>query len=43
VVLLFWIYISSMIMFFGAHLCAASAGKVPLGEANGLQLPRIRN
>lgn len=27
-VLLLWIYISSVILFFGAHLCAASAGKV---------------
>jgi membrane protein len=30
VVLLLWIYISSVIFFFGAHLCAASAGKVVL-------------
>lgn len=29
-VLLLWIYISSLILFFGAHLCAASAGKVSL-------------
>ncbi|MGB2963536.1 MAG: YihY/virulence factor BrkB family protein [Anaerolineales bacterium] len=29
VILLLWIYISSVILFFGAHLCAASAGKVP--------------
>ncbi len=29
VVLLLWIYISSVILFFGAHLCAASAGKIP--------------
>ncbi|NOQ39911.1 MAG: YihY family inner membrane protein [Anaerolineales bacterium] len=28
VILLLWIYISSVILFFGAHLCAASAGKV---------------
>jgi membrane protein len=34
VVLLLWIYISSMIMFFGAHLCAASAGKVELESSN---------
>ncbi len=27
-ILLLWIYISSVILFFGAHLCAASAGKV---------------
>lgn len=26
VVLLFWIYISAMILFFGAHLCSASSG-----------------
>jgi membrane protein len=30
VVLLLWIYISSMILFFGAHLCAAGAGKVEI-------------
>jgi membrane protein len=30
VVLLLWIYISSVILFFGAHLCAASAGKVSI-------------
>jgi len=30
VVLLLWIYISSLILFFGAHLCAAGAGKVQL-------------
>ena len=30
VVLLLWIYISSLILFFGAHLCAAGAGKVEL-------------
>lgn len=29
VVLLFWIYISSVILFFGAHICAASSGKIP--------------
>ena len=29
VVLLFWIYLSSVILFFGAHICAASAGKIP--------------
>ena len=27
-ILLLWIYISSAILFFGAHLCAASAGKL---------------
>ena len=30
VVLMLWIYISSLILFFGAHLCAAGAGKVQL-------------
>jgi uncharacterized BrkB/YihY/UPF0761 family membrane protein len=30
VVLLLWIYISSLILFFGAHLCAAGSGKVQL-------------
>ena len=39
VVLLFWIYISTMIMFFGAHLCAASSGKVPIENGNGAILP----
>ncbi len=29
-ILLLWIYISSVILFFGAHLCAASAGKLPV-------------
>ena len=29
VILLLWIYISSVILFFGAHLCAASVGKAP--------------
>jgi membrane protein len=33
-VLLLWIYISSLIMFFGAHLCAAGAGKVELEGSN---------
>ncbi|MCD6424467.1 MAG: YihY/virulence factor BrkB family protein [Anaerolineales bacterium] len=36
VVLLFWIYISAMILFFGAHLCAASSGKVSLEKGNGI-------
>jgi membrane protein len=35
VVLLLWIYISSLILFFGAHLCAASAGKVELDGNTG--------
>ena len=39
VVLLFWIYISTMIMFFGAHVCAASFGKVPIEDGNGAILP----
>jgi len=43
VVLLFWIYISAMILFFGAHLCAASSGKVHLKNGNGLTLPSIKN
>ncbi len=30
VVLLLWIYISSLILFFGAHLCAAGSGKIQL-------------
>ncbi len=29
-ILLLWIYISSLILFFGAHLCAASAGKISI-------------
>lgn len=28
VILLLWIYISSVILFFGAHLCAANSGKL---------------
>jgi len=39
VVLLFWIYISAMILFFGAHLCAASSGKVTLKGKNETNLP----
>jgi len=38
VVLLFWIYISAMILFFGAHLCAASAGKTAIIDENDLSL-----
>lgn len=41
VVLLFWIYISTAIMFFGAHLCAASFGKVPIENGNGAILPVV--
>ncbi|MCD4802089.1 MAG: YihY/virulence factor BrkB family protein [Anaerolineales bacterium] len=32
-ILLLWIYISSAILFFGAHLCAASAGKLDVFPA----------
>ncbi len=32
VVLLLWVYISSLILFFGAHLCAAAAGKIKLNS-----------
>ena len=42
VVLLFWIYISAMILFFGAHLCAASSGKVSLKNGNGITLPGLK-
>jgi len=42
VVLLLWIYISSLILFFGAHLCAASAGKVELEADLARDLPRFR-
>jgi membrane protein len=38
VAILLWIYISSMILFFGAHLCAAGAGKMDLGSMNGISL-----
>jgi len=34
VVLLFWIYISSVILFFGAHLCAASSVRTPALNPN---------
>jgi membrane protein len=43
VVLLFWIYISAMILFFGAHLCAASSGKPALRDGNGIHLPGFLN
>jgi len=39
VVLLFWIYISAMILFFGAHLCAASSGKLTVKNGKGNILP----
>jgi membrane protein len=41
-VVLLWIYISSLILFFGAHVCAAAAGKMELGSMEGLRLPKIR-
>lgn len=41
VVVLLWIYISSLILFFGAHVCAAAAGKMDLGSISKLQLPKI--
>lgn len=34
VVLMLWVYISSMILFFGAHLCAAGAGKDQIKPQN---------
>lgn len=42
VVLLFWIYISAMILFFGAHLCAASSGKVTLKDKDQIHLPGLK-
>ncbi len=42
VAILLWIYISSLILFFGAHVCAAGSGKMELGKLNGIQLPKIR-
>jgi len=41
VAILLWIYISSLILFFGAHVCAAGAGKVDLGKLKGFSLPRV--
>jgi membrane protein len=41
VVVLLWIYISSLIVFFGAHVCAAAAGKMELGTITQLRLPKI--
>ncbi len=43
VVLLFWIYISTMILFFGAHLCAASSGKTSLRNGKGVNIPKLKN
>ena len=30
IVLMLWIYISSLIMFFGAHICASVSGKAEI-------------
>jgi membrane protein len=43
IAILLWIYISSMILFFGAHLCAAASGKIELGDIGGFALPRIHH
>jgi membrane protein len=43
VVLLLWIYISSLILFFGAHVCAAGSGKIDLGRIGSFSLPRFRH
>lgn len=43
VAILLWIYISSLILFFGAHVCAAGSGKIELGKLNGIHLPKLRN
>lgn len=42
VVVLLWIYYSSLIIFFGAHICAAAAGKMDLGNVKKLKLPKLR-
>ena len=42
VAILLWIYISSLILFFGAHVCAAGAGKMDLGKIRDISLLRIR-
>jgi membrane protein len=42
VVVLLWIYYSSLIMFFGAHICAAAAGKMDLDKVKKLKLPKLR-
>jgi membrane protein len=42
VAILLWIYISSLILFFGAHICAAGSGKIDLGKLGGFSLPRFR-
>ena len=43
VVIMLWIYISSLILFFGAHVCAAGSGKVELGKMNRITIPRFRH
>lgn len=43
VAILLWIYISSMILFFGAHVCAAGAGKIKLGKIKGFKLPGVKS
>jgi membrane protein len=41
VAILLWIYISSMILFFGAHVCAAGAGKIELGKIQVFKRTRM--
>jgi membrane protein len=41
VAILLWIYISSMILFFGAHVCAAGSGKIELGKLNKIKMPGL--
>lgn len=43
IAILLWIYISSLILFFGAHVCAAGSGKIELGNIGGFKLPRIHH
>lgn len=43
VAILLWIYISSLILFFGAHVCAAGSGKMDLGSLGSLKFPRFRH
>ncbi len=43
VAILLWIYISSLILFFGAHVCAAGSGKIDLGSLKDFSLPRFRH
>ncbi len=42
VVVLLWIYYSSVILFFGAHVCAAASGKKELGALSEKRLPKLR-